>query len=181
MQYNNAKELCEKNGYENFYQFGRSLYKYIDCGPWCRLIPKDKDDAELYYESVEANDINNLDGYIGLEIGGIVEGSDVEIGPNFLKFPFTDEQLRETVENINEEAVFYWKRDNLSDFMIEVGGDVYFTDGVGWDIEYVEDVPQDVKTFFEEHYDEWCDLNEDESIELKGYKITRIDKSMLIF
>jgi hypothetical protein len=100
--YNNIKELCE--GEDNFWKFGRSLYKYTDCGPWCRLVLKNGEN--IYYESKEANDENTLnrDDIVGLEIGSIVEGSDVEVGPYLLKFPFTDVELGDLVEELNNES-----------------------------------------------------------------------------
>ncbi len=176
--YNNIEELLKEEGHENFWQFGRSLYKYTDCGPWCRLALDDGDD--IYYESTKANE--SLDAYniIGLEIGSIVEGSDVEVGPTLLKFPFTSEELWNTVEEINKEAVFYWERDNEDDFLVEVANEEYYFNS-GWGLEFPEDMPEDVQKFIEEHYDELEDLDGNESYENAGYKITKIDKSDFIF
>jgi hypothetical protein len=62
---------------------------------------------------------------IGFEIGSIVEGSDVEIGPKLLRFPLSSDDYDAAVKAINDEATFYWKRDNT---------DLYFiTDGKGID------------------------------------------------
>ena len=176
-QINNVKELCELNGNENFYQFGRSLYKYTACGPWCRLIMED--DSDIYYESDKANtkDINA----VALEIGSIVEGSDVEIGPYRLDFPFDDETMWDVVEEINNEADFYWKRDNEDDFIIECGGKEYVVT-TGWGFEYSEDTPESVKTFFENFYeDNYSDMEDGETRENSHYKVTKVDKSMFIY
>lgn len=180
--YNNAKELCADDYDNNFWRFGRSLYKYTDCGPWSRLVLTE--DRNVYYESKGADDPTLLDDpdIIGIEIGSIVEGSDVEIGPEFLKFPFTEKELWDTVEQINEEASFYWKRDNEDDFLIEVDGNEYYIT-VGWGIEFPEGLPENVKTFFEENYDEISnmdDLSGTTWVE-DGYTITKLDKSDFIF
>jgi len=59
-------------------------------------------------------DVDRLDPatVVGVEIGSIVEGSDVEIDPEYLAFPFTDRDFDAAVQRINNEASFYWERDN---------------------------------------------------------------------
>ena len=176
--YNNAKELCED--YDgNFWRFGRSLYKYTPCGPWCRLFLADG--RVIYYEDKGADDPALLENdATGIEIGSIVEGSDVEVGPVFLEFPFTNEYLWDAVEEINEEADFYWKRDNEDDYLIELNNKEFYV-SAGWGFEYSEDTPEDVRTFFEEKWDEWEELDEGKSREISSMKVTKIDKSMLTF
>lgn len=46
--YNNLKELLDSHGYESPYQFGRSLYKYTDCGPWTVFLTPDGE--KVYYK-----------------------------------------------------------------------------------------------------------------------------------
>jgi hypothetical protein len=175
--YKNIQELCEEQGYENFFQFGRSLYKYTDCGPWCRLILDDESD--IYYESEKAND-SNLGNVIALEIGSIVEGSDVEIGPVRLTFPFTNEELWDTVNEINEEAKFYWKRDNEDDYLVEVANKEYYVID-SWGLVFPDDMPEGFQRFIEEHYDDMASLNWNETFENAGYRITKIDKSDFVY
>jgi len=170
--FNNLKELCVDGGYDNFYQFGRSLYKF-SYGLWTRLILDDG--SEVYYEDKSANTIP--DNAVALEIGSIVEGSEVEIDAVRLTFPFTDKELWETVESVNEEANFYWKRDNEDDYQVEYDGKFYYICGE----EFPEDMSENVKTFFDESYDEICELDDGDSLEKDGFKVTKIDKSDFIF
>ena len=174
--YHNVEELPEE--YSNsFYQFGRSLYKGVACGPWCRLMLEDGSD--IYYESEKANG-PLVDVITGLEIGSIVEGSDVEVGPTLLEFPFTDKELWDTIEEINQEASFYWDRDNTDTYSIEVDGKTYYLTS-GWGLEYSEGTPQGVKNFMENFWDDIEEMEDGEEIEISDYKILKADKSMFTF
>jgi hypothetical protein len=174
--YKNAVELCaDYDG--TLYGLGRSLYKNVACGPWTRLVLNE--DRTVYYENKAANDpdlLTNPD-IIGIEIGSIVEGSDVEIGPEFLKFPFSKDDFWQTVENINNEADFYWKRDNTNDYLIKKGNkEYYFSD------DEIKGLPKSLKNLFEKWNCEDSDLEEGESREIfKGVVLTRIDKSDFIY
>ena len=142
--YNNIKELLAAHDADNFWRFGRSLYKYTDCGPWTRLVLTEG--RSVYYEDTGADDPTLLDekDIIGIEIGSIVESSDVEVGPYLLRFPITDEELDKTVKDINDEASFYWDRDNLTHCHVSyVGEDYYFTYGWG-DENAREHLPADI-------------------------------------
>lgn len=175
--YNNIDELLAQDGNGSFYQWGRSLYKNVDCGPWCRLILEDGSD--IYYESDKANNpITNK--VVALEIGSIVEGSDVEIGGYSLKFPFTDNDLWGIVEQVNEEAKFYWDRDNTDDYFIEVDGNTYYLK-TGWGLEFSENTPQSVKNFVDNFIDDIEEMEDGEEIEIQDYKISKMDKSDFIF
>jgi len=109
---------------ESPYYLGRSLYKYTACGPWTVFILdepllKDKfNPDELYYEDKQAGDCDLANHIIGVKVGSIVEGSDVEIGPETLMFPFEMEKFWEAVEEVNDQASFYWERDNSSWFLL---------------------------------------------------------------
>jgi hypothetical protein len=109
--YKNATQLCAEYG-GTLHSFGRSIYKGVDCGPWTRLVVTEN--RYCHYEDEGANLPENLiDRDIrGVEFGSIVEGSDVEIGPVFLKFPFTSEKMWKVLAEIDDEAKFYWHRDN---------------------------------------------------------------------
>lgn len=175
--YNKVEELLEEYS-GSFYQFGRSLYKGVDCGPWCRLMLEDGSD--IYYESNKANE-PLVEVVTGLEIGSIVEGSDVEVGPTLLEFPFTDKELWDTVEEIDKEAKFYWERDNKDDYIIEVDGNTYYLT-TGWgEFEFSEGTPQSVKNFVENFWDDLEEMEDGEEIELHDYKILKADKSDFIF
>lgn len=125
------------------YNFGRSLYKFTDCGPW--VIYQLKDGSEVYYE----DNLNfNPEECIAIKIGSIVEGSEVEIEPICLSFPFTEEDFHHVIKSINEEASYYWKRDNTDTYIIknkdEIIGHVEWTqfeEKPVWEGE----IPQEVK------------------------------------
>jgi hypothetical protein len=48
----------------------------------------------------------------GVRLGSIVEGSDAEVMPEELMFPFSEADLEQAIENIEAEADFLWHRDN---------------------------------------------------------------------
>ena len=66
--------------------------------------------GSVYYEDESAS--RPIANCIGVKVGSIVEGSDVEIGPEEMLFPFDSSDFWKMVENINEEACFYWKERN---------------------------------------------------------------------
>ena len=142
--YNNLKELLDAHGCDSPWQFGRALYKYTDCGPWTVFITPDGE--EVYYESKEAAtkclplfaSIECTGICIGVKVGSIVEGSDVELDPITLEFPFEEEKLDEALKELNDVASFYWERDNSSWFQLRYrNNDVYFFhwawDDIVWD------------------------------------------------
>jgi hypothetical protein len=110
--YSGLQDLLRKRGYSSPYEFARALYKYTDCGPWTVFIVRGAPKGSVYYEDASARECGWINRCTGLKIGSIVEGSDVEIGPEQLLFPFTEEDLDRIVSSVNEEACFYWERDN---------------------------------------------------------------------
>jgi len=110
-------ELMDSRGMlgETPYRWARALYKYTDCGPWTVFLMADQ--REVYYESEEVNSIDPKD-IIGIKLGSIVEGSDVEIDPVSIRFPFDPEEIDRILNAINEEAKFYWDRDNSDWFYV---------------------------------------------------------------
>lgn len=78
----------------------------------------------VYYEDEKAYTM--LGDCVGVKLGSIVEGSDVEIGPVTLMFPFTDDDLHRAVGAINDEANFYWDRDNSIWFEVRAQKRDYF-------------------------------------------------------
>jgi len=116
--YLSLRDLLEKRGYDTPYEFGRALYKYTDCGPWTSFLLPDMPDGGVYYGSARARQTDWLDRCTGIGIGSIVEGSEVELGPAVLTFPFTSQALEEAVAAIDREADFYWKRDHSIYFTV---------------------------------------------------------------
>ncbi len=113
--YFNLPDLLEKNGDETPWRFGRSLYKYTACGPWV-VFRMPEGTKDVYYEDDLASQSEADQAWwarcTGVAVGSIVEGSDVEVGPTDLAFPFTAAEWDKAVEGINDEADFYWHRDN---------------------------------------------------------------------
>jgi hypothetical protein len=178
--YKNATELCNDHGADNFWRFGRTLYKYTDCGPWTRLVLTE--DRSIYYGAKGADDPSLLldDDIIGIEIGSIVEGSEVEIGPILLRFPFTSNKLYAMVKEINDEASFYWKRDNEDEFILTSGGIEYYITS-GWGNEYPKDMPAELIEKFERWQATDHGAFEGGSVEFEGLTIEHIDKSDFTF
>lgn len=165
-------EKLEDIDFESYYEFTRSLYKQY--GFVSRLILSN--DARVQYEEKAPPPYPNI---VGLEISTIVEGSEVEL-ERTLKFPFENEELWSAIDSLEEESNFYWQRDNEDEYLIEVGGNSYtMTDG--WGIEFDAHTPQSVKNFVDNFIDYFHDMEEGEIIELSDYKITKIDKSMMLF
>lgn len=114
--YFNLDDFLWKQDAESPYEYGRNLYKATACGPWVSYTtPADKR-GYIYYEDPLARRTKAKQDWwascTGIEIGSIVEGSDVEVGPTKLVFPFTEDELEKVVAEIDAEAGFYWDRDN---------------------------------------------------------------------
>ena len=86
------------------YQYGRMLYKVTECGPWIGYVMRDS--KTVHYS--DAANINIKD-CVGIEVGSIVEGSEAEVGPYYLEFPFTGKQLDMLVGIVNKTACRLWK------------------------------------------------------------------------
>ena len=70
-------------------QAERNAYKYSDCGYWLKFLPN------------------------GIHLGSIVEGSDAEIYTTPLLYPFTEEDLNNTINYIESEAAEAFKDSEL--------------------------------------------------------------------
>jgi hypothetical protein len=125
MKIRNLTEFLAYVGGDNAYQAGRGLYKYTDCGPWITYLVEDR---EVYYESDEANTITECS---GIKMGSIVEGSEAYVDREPMMFPFTGKEFDAYVKSINDEASFYWERDNLDHYMVRRGKREYFV-AAGW-------------------------------------------------
>lgn len=137
------KKLSDLLNSETPHGFGRSLYKGVSCGPWISYIMKNGKD--VYYGDAP----DKLTGCIGVKVGSIVEGSDVEIDPEELIFPFTDKDFWNKVDEVNKQASFYWERDNTDNFQILKGKKVIgfvtwteFDDKPKWEGEVPKDIQE---------------------------------------
>jgi hypothetical protein len=75
---------------ENYETWSKRIYKGTDCGAWLRIIDNKT-----------------------IEVGSIVEGSDVEIEPCSIVWPFTKEEFWFAVQMINDEACLEWEKANI--------------------------------------------------------------------
>ena len=170
------------------HELGRALYKYIDCGPWTTFLRKGRrggGPAVIYYTEKEA--YKPIKDCIGIRMGSIVEGSDVAVTRNALLFPFTGKAFDEYVEGINEEAGFYWERDNVDTYRVLYKGNQYFVDW-HWGSPYEpwpEDLPpyveRKLKAFLEWLVEKGCSLKAGGNYDtIKGttIKVRLMDKSM---
>jgi hypothetical protein len=121
--YHTLAELLEGEGHESPYRFGRALYKYTDCGPWVTfvtpgIVGSSFGRHEVYYEDAAARGwASRFWGprCTGIRIGSIVEGSDAEVGPITLTFPFSNEHLWDAVQEIDKEACLVWDEANTEE------------------------------------------------------------------
>lgn len=113
-------KLIDKHSYDGtLYSFGHLIYKETVCGPWVTFVLSDG--SEVYYETEAAKvTLEELEArglsVVGLNIGSVVEGSDVEIGPYGLEIDdeFTTGAFWRVIDSVDDEAKFYWKRDNAA-------------------------------------------------------------------
>jgi len=83
---------------------------------------------DIYYESTPAN--SALENCVGVKIGTIVEGSEVELETPVFLFPFSQVEFDQQVESLNSEASFYWDRDNVSTYHVVFKDTDYYVDFV---------------------------------------------------
>jgi hypothetical protein len=117
--YRNLSELLAGEDAESPYRLGRSLYKYVDCGPWITFLVPGMPDSfgrhEVYYDRPEARGWGAtrwVARCTGVRIGSIVEGSDASATPATLTFPFAKDQFWQAVDHVNDEACALWDEAN---------------------------------------------------------------------
>lgn len=95
----------------DLWRFYRGVYKSTGCGPMVGF----RIDGEWVYGSDLPREVGPGVVVDGISVSSIVEGSDVEVeGVKFTGDEWTPEQFWEAVESVNEEASFYWDRDNTT-------------------------------------------------------------------
>lgn len=107
----NLVDLLDEFGCESPYRLGRELYKSTACGPW---ISFELPDRSIHYGDPAARTSSPdwAEQCTGVKIGSIVEGSDAEIGPYTLSFPFSMAQFDATVNEVNDQASEEWDSAN---------------------------------------------------------------------
>lgn len=170
--------VIDECGHSNFYQFGRCLYKYTGCGPW--VVAVLLDGTEVYYKSAEG-DALSMDTVVDyVKVGSIVEGSDVEIGPYEVHDPA---EFWDTVTTVDEEASFYWDRDNTQLFEIERDGytTVYVRNRWG-DIEWENGFPFWIRRVWRDEIIEITnDPEESEEWTVGPYTLRLIDQGSIAY
>ncbi len=111
----NLSDLCDLWG-EEPPGLSHRLYKDTDCG--AHLTFHMADGSALYAGNADRATLTRAAPVVGITIGSIVEGSEVCIDGNRLDFPFTEETLNAAVKNVEEQADFYWERDNHDWFTV---------------------------------------------------------------
>lgn len=124
------------------------LYDYGRFGPWA-----------LWHEHT----------FLGICVSGYVEGSDVEMEPVYFEEDVSSDIWFQTIEEIDNEAEFYWIRDNSDWFYVDYqppgqkeSTRFYgrFLDEVHWES---EDIPKyvvdKVSRFFEDVHDYEIDMD----------------------
>lgn len=129
---------------------GRLIYKVTACGPWMSFVTNE---SVIYYEDAEAYSTGWINNCTGIKIGSIVEGSDSCATINELTFPFTEKDFDLALKNVNEEASFYFERDNGIWLKIFDGEDVYFCQSIfgenKWDERATELIKEIVHNWLE--------------------------------
>ena len=108
---NNVNELLATLDVDCPAKFGRSVYKYVDCGPWVCYLTEDDD---VYYMDATKENVTN-ENCVGVSVGSIVEGSEVGLGPIEMRFPFEEDAFWTNLEDINYEASVEWEEANLAE------------------------------------------------------------------
>lgn len=112
----NLRDFAALMGEDDPRRLPRALYKATACGASLGLTMPDE---SRLYEGRPGWDALTLDTPVaGVSVSSIVEGSDVEVCPRYLDFPFTAAEWDKAVESVEDEADFYWRRDNLDHFCV---------------------------------------------------------------
>jgi hypothetical protein len=98
---------------------------------------------EVYYEDLRKENppVVNNDNCVGLKVGSIVEGSDVEYSPDQYLFPFETAEFERNEQGMEEFTSFYWERDNSAWYEVRVGDRDYHVHNTWGEIKWEEDKP----------------------------------------
>jgi len=88
MMIRKIEDLFRVFGVEGMAVLKKEIFKTTECGAWIREV----------------------DG--GVVIGSIVEGSDAEVGPVTLPYPFPVEDFWEKLQDVDNEACRLWEEVN---------------------------------------------------------------------
>lgn len=109
--YESTVRLFREHGAETPQQYAQEAYDRTACGVWTAFVLGcgDIKQAGEVIHSSELNDRQNTAEWaarhiVGVVHGTIVEGSDAEFEADPLLFPFTDEELAQTWDYLNEQV-----------------------------------------------------------------------------
>tara|TARA_R100001086_G_scaffold199616_1_gene115787 strand:- start:63 stop:365 length:303 start_codon:yes stop_codon:yes gene_type:complete len=83
---NNLAEFMDARGFgeTEFHQVEKNTFNYTNCGAWIETHPD------------------------GIAVGSIVEGSDADCTPHYLKYPFELDEFWKALQAIEDEAEQIW-------------------------------------------------------------------------
>lgn len=112
--FGNLTELLSHFEAETPYHLGRMIYDATECGPWLAFIlgPDMPNTPDIYYEDSDAQKDATCLPCVGVKVGSIVEGSDYEIPPISLFFPFDSNAFDAAIQKINQQACDEWEEAN---------------------------------------------------------------------
>jgi hypothetical protein len=103
--YESTVRLFSEHDAETPTQFAREAYDRTECGVWTTFILADG-------EAIHSSDLTKQQDtpqwaarhVVGIKHGTIVEGSDAEFEADPLMFPFSDQELADAWDYLNEQA-----------------------------------------------------------------------------
>lgn len=108
--YTSFAELFDEHGCRTIQGYAREAYDRTDCGVWTMLVPKD-DDGLVHPDDANDMTVEQLDAtFAGIKHGTIVEGLDAEFDADPLLFPFTDEELANAWQYLENETSELWEK-----------------------------------------------------------------------
>lgn len=170
---NLVTELAEEFGADNLYGIYRPIYKYTDCGPSIGFkirgmpathamregAPWREGDGDVWFY---CDDLGRLGTFAEMEAAGlevievsvssIVEGSDVEIDGEKLPVTTSKDDFWKAVTAVDEEAKFYWERDNSDWYLLRKKGEdstEHAFHNVWGDIKFDDDMPPELRAAVE--------------------------------
>ena len=134
-------------------QFARHIYKASQSGATVLFGIDDKtvvaSDLVIDDEIKALRDFWLHTNFTGIGVCGYVEGSDVDLEPIWLSDSFTRDQFYEALNETDEEASFYWHRDNENNFIVEVDRESYWAKETWEGIKHDPELPKEALALFE--------------------------------
>jgi hypothetical protein len=129
---------------------------------------------EVYYEDDEVETFDHAR-CIGVKVGSIVEGSDVEIEPYPFIFPFPMKEFDDGVDEINKQAEYYWHRDNSAFYYIQGDHSADLVETWGaykWSEDEGDKLPEKDKKMLEEFVCTYMGDRMENTQQIRGYSVT---------